>query len=110
MAKNAHFKVDPKLAELLGETYRSVEEAVKELIDNSYYYSKIIAYDTKHMTELKNYYQQLKSSKNDLEYQKRVIVSLKKEMNKAAKDLEFERAAELRDEIKALQKLIVLEA
>jgi excinuclease ABC subunit B len=39
-----------------------------------------------------------------------VIVSLKKEMNKAAKDLEFERAAELRDEIKALQKLIVLEA
>jgi excinuclease ABC subunit B len=38
-----------------------------------------------------------------------VIVSLKKEMNKAAKDLEFERAAELRDEIKALQKLIVLE-
>jgi len=38
-----------------------------------------------------------------------VIVSLKKEMNQAAKDLEFERAAELRDEIKALQKLIVLE-
>jgi len=38
-----------------------------------------------------------------------VIVSLKKEMNNAAKDLEFERAAELRDEIKALQKLIVLE-
>ena len=34
--KSAHFKVDPKLAELLGETYRSVEEAVKELIDNSY--------------------------------------------------------------------------
>ena len=39
-----------------------------------------------------------------------VIGSLKKEMDKAAKDLEFERAAELRDEIKALQKLIVLEA
>ncbi len=38
-----------------------------------------------------------------------VIVSLKKEMNQAAKDLEFERAAELRDEIKALQNLIVLE-
>jgi excinuclease UvrABC nuclease subunit len=30
-------------------------------------------------------------------------------MNQAAKDLEFERAAELRDEIKALQNLIVLE-
>jgi excinuclease ABC subunit B len=38
-----------------------------------------------------------------------VVSALKKEMNQAAKDLEFERAAELRDEIKALQKLIVLE-
>ena len=38
-----------------------------------------------------------------------VISSLKKEMNQAAKELEFERAAELRDEIKALQKLIVME-
>jgi hypothetical protein len=36
MSKSAHFKVDPKLAELLGETYRSIEEAAKELIDNSY--------------------------------------------------------------------------
>ncbi|GAB5464598.1 MAG: hypothetical protein Kapaf2KO_00340 [Candidatus Kapaibacteriales bacterium] len=36
MSKPAHFKVDPKLAELLGETYRSIEEAVKELVDNSY--------------------------------------------------------------------------
>jgi excinuclease ABC subunit B len=39
-----------------------------------------------------------------------VISSLKKEMKQAAKALEFERAAELRDEIKALQKLIVMEA
>lgn len=36
MSKAAHFKVDPKLAELLGETYRSIEDATKELIDNSY--------------------------------------------------------------------------
>lgn len=36
MKNLAHFRVHPKLAELLGETYRSVEEAVKELIDNSY--------------------------------------------------------------------------
>jgi hypothetical protein len=34
--KSANFKVHPKLAELLGETYRSLEEATKELIDNSY--------------------------------------------------------------------------
>lgn len=36
MSKIANFRVDPKLAELLGETYRSIEEATKELIDNSY--------------------------------------------------------------------------
>jgi excinuclease ABC subunit B len=39
-----------------------------------------------------------------------VISTLKKEMDQAAKELEFERAAELRDQIKALQELIVLEA
>lgn len=36
MTKNAFFKVDTKLAELLGETYRSAEYAIKELIDNAY--------------------------------------------------------------------------
>ncbi|MEO8587895.1 MAG: ATP-binding protein [Flavobacteriales bacterium] len=36
MSKAAFFKVDPKLAELLGESYRSVEEAIKELVDNAY--------------------------------------------------------------------------
>lgn len=36
MSKSAHFKVDPKLAQLLGESYRNVEEAAKELIDNAY--------------------------------------------------------------------------
>ena len=34
--ENAFFKVHPKLAQILGETYRSVELAVKELVDNSY--------------------------------------------------------------------------
>ncbi len=36
MSKNAYFKVDTKLAELLGETYRSIEYAIKELVDNAY--------------------------------------------------------------------------
>ena len=36
MNKNAFFKIDTKLAELLGETYRSAEYAIKELIDNAY--------------------------------------------------------------------------
>lgn len=36
MSKNVYFKVDTKLAELLGETYRSAEYAIKELIDNAY--------------------------------------------------------------------------
>lgn len=37
------------------------------------------------------------------------VASLEKEMNAAAKNLEFEKAADLRDQIRALQKLIVLE-
>jgi excinuclease ABC subunit B len=37
------------------------------------------------------------------------VKSLEKQMNQAAKDLEFENAADLRDQIRALQKLIVLE-
>ncbi|MGY8910189.1 MAG: ATP-binding protein, partial [Flavobacteriales bacterium] len=36
MSKKAFFKIDTKLAELLGETYRSAEYAIKELIDNAY--------------------------------------------------------------------------
>ena len=38
------------------------------------------------------------------------INSLEKRMNEAAKNLEFEQAADLRDQIRALQKFIVLEA
>ncbi len=33
---NASFKVDPRLASLLGENYRSTELAIKELIDNAF--------------------------------------------------------------------------
>ena len=36
MSKSANFKVDPRLAILLGENYRSTELAIKELIDNSF--------------------------------------------------------------------------
>jgi len=36
MSKKANFKVDSKLAILLGENYRSTELAVKELVDNSF--------------------------------------------------------------------------
>ncbi|MBV6442240.1 MAG: hypothetical protein DYG98_02720 [Haliscomenobacteraceae bacterium CHB4] len=36
MKNSANFQVDPKLAELLGETYKSTEDAIKELVDNSY--------------------------------------------------------------------------
>ncbi len=38
------------------------------------------------------------------------VAALEKEMQAAARDLEFEKAADLRDQIRALQKLIVLEA
>lgn len=36
MTEKANFKVDPRLASLLGETYRSTEHAVKELVDNAW--------------------------------------------------------------------------
>jgi len=36
MASPAHFQVDPRLAVLLGETYRSTEQALKELVDNAW--------------------------------------------------------------------------
>src|SRR5258708_4412934 len=36
MARGANFKVDPKLAHLLGEGYRSTEQAIKELVDNAW--------------------------------------------------------------------------
>lgn len=36
MSKKANFKVDPRLAALLGETYRSTEQALKELVDNAW--------------------------------------------------------------------------
>ncbi|WP_218148669.1 ATP-binding protein [Dyadobacter koreensis] len=36
MTKKANFQVDPKLAELLGETYKSTEDATKELVDNAF--------------------------------------------------------------------------
>ena len=38
-----------------------------------------------------------------------IVKSLEKQMHLAAKDLEFEKAADLRDQIRALQKMIVLE-
>jgi hypothetical protein len=33
---HANFEVDPRLATLLSETYRSTEQAIKELIDNAW--------------------------------------------------------------------------
>lgn len=36
MSNIAYFQVDPQLARLLGETYRSSEQALKELIDNAW--------------------------------------------------------------------------
>lgn len=36
MQKSVHFRVDPKLAHVLGENYASSEKALKELIDNAW--------------------------------------------------------------------------
>jgi hypothetical protein len=36
MARSVHFQVDPRLAALLGEGYRTTEAALKELVDNAW--------------------------------------------------------------------------
>lgn len=36
MSTTAHFKVDPRLASILGDNYRSSEHAIKELFDNAW--------------------------------------------------------------------------
>ena len=36
MPRHATFRVDPRLASLLGESYRCTEQAIKELIDNAW--------------------------------------------------------------------------
>ena len=50
------------------------------------------------------------SEYKSLEDLDKVIQSLESEMHAAAQELEFERAAELRDQIRTLKKLIVFEA
>ena len=34
--QTSSFKVDPRIAEILGESYRSSEQALKELVDNAW--------------------------------------------------------------------------
>src|SRR5438876_2156942 len=36
MSAHANFRVDPRLASLLGENYRSTEHALRELVDNAW--------------------------------------------------------------------------
>lgn len=36
MQKNVHFRVDPKLTQVLGENYSSSEKALRELVDNAW--------------------------------------------------------------------------
>ena len=36
MNRQTHFRVDPKLAHVLGENYSSSEKALKELVDNAW--------------------------------------------------------------------------
>ena len=47
---------------------------------------------------------------NSLDEIDAVIKTLEKQMDEAARDLEFEKAADLRDQIRALQKLVIFEA
>ncbi len=49
-----------------------------------------------------------KQSSNNLQNTEKTIIKLREQMHKAAKDLDFEKALELRDEIKKLETMIIL--
>ena len=81
-----------------GITPKSIQKEVTPIFD---FAEEAPASKTDQVKEAVANYQSL----DDLD---KIIQNLEKEMQAAARDLEFERAAELRDEIKALKKLIVM--
>ena len=89
--------------EALGITPRSVQKRIKDIIDGVY------DHDTAR--------QELKAAQNQARYRQmgekdltREVKRLEKEMLDAAKNLEFERAAHLRDELKALKERLFIKA
>jgi len=63
----------------------------------------------KHKDEPKDMVSEALAQYDSLENLDDIIKNLKEQMEQAAKELAFERASELRDQIKALKKMIVFE-
>jgi excinuclease ABC subunit B len=89
--------------EVRGITPRSVQKRIKDIIDGVY--------------DHESARQELKAAQNQARYRQmgekdltREVKRLEKEMLDAAKNLEFERAAHLRDELKALKERLFIKA
>ena len=78
---------------------KGIKKAIKEYLDEDIYLSKATMDKVTHISEVKKRFPKVKESNAHV-----IIKKLENQMFECAKDLEFEKAAELRDEIKSLQE------
>ena len=81
------------------ETLESIQKEIRQIFD----------FGAEPNNRTKNQIAEKISEYKSLDDIDSVIKSLEEQMNQAARDLEFERAADLRDQIRELHKYVVLE-
>ena len=78
---------------------KGIKKAIKEYLDEDIYLSKAAMDKVTHISEVKKRFPKVKESNVHV-----IIKKLENQMFECAKDLEFEKAAELRDQITSLQE------
>tara|TARA_Y100000590_G_scaffold102939_4_gene117007 strand:+ start:10256 stop:12283 length:2028 start_codon:yes stop_codon:yes gene_type:complete len=78
---------------------KGIKKAIKEYLDEDIYLSKATMDKVTHISEVKKRFPKVKESNVHV-----IIKKLENQMFECAKDLEFEKAAELRDQITSLQE------
>ena len=78
---------------------KGIKKAIKEYLDEDIYLSKATMDKVTHISEVKKRFPKVKESNVHV-----IIKKLENQMFECAKDLEFEKAAELRDQIASLQE------
>ena len=78
---------------------KGIKKAIKEYLDEDIYLSKVTMDKVTHISEVKKRFPKVKESNVHV-----IIKKLENQMFECAKDLEFEKAAELRDQIASLQE------
>ena len=92
-----------KIQEIYNKKYKITPESIKKDI------STVFAYEDQTYAEEADRVSEDVARFETLDQLEDVIKSLEEDMKKAAKALEFEEAAEIRDNIKELKQLIVLD-